>query len=172
MDKPIATETNAQTIATEEGQKVIIPTEDDLEAKNIALEVEKHRLIEESANYKLAYLKEKSKRNKTDEDDAEEDVEDKMRRIANETLANSRIAEIAYEQDQIIKKALKENKELKLAQLNKPTSTSTSAGGHTESIPVKDTLVTQDQMTAFKAKGWTDKDIERYKKNLQKYGGR
>ena len=170
MEEKKAIEANAEAIAPQEEVKVLTPTEEDLEARNKALEDEKARLIEESANYKMAYLKEKSKK-KEDFEEGEND-EDKMRRIAQETLADSRLAEIAMEQDAIIKKALKENKELKLAHLNKTNTPPAAVGTHTEGIEVKDTMVTPEQMTAFKAKGWTDKDIERYKKNLLRYGGR
>lgn len=141
---------------------------DDSEARIATLETEKAKLIEESANYRLGLLKEKAKnRNEV----FDEDEDDRMRHIAQETLANSRLAEIAREQDDIIKKALKENKELKLARLNK-TEPAAAVGTHSEGTPVRDTAVTADQMAAFKARGWTDKDIERYKKNLQKYSGR
>ena len=156
-DEVRATETKEEPIAT--------PAEvEDLGAKVEALEAEKAKLIEEGANYKLAYLKEHNKNRQTPED---EDEEAKIRRIAQETLANSRLAEIAREQDALIKKALKENKELKLAVANKadiPVSTTT----HSEGQPEKDTLVTAEQLAAFKARGWTDKDIERYKRNLLK----
>lgn len=154
MDETKGTETIIETI----------PPQEDAEAKVAALQAEKNKLIEESANYKMAYLKEKSKSKNDDEDD-----EDKMRRIAQETLAGSRLAEINREQDAIIQKALKENKELKLAQMNK-TVTSAATTTHSEGEKVKDTLVTSDQIAAFKAKGWSDKDIERYKKNLLRYG--
>jgi hypothetical protein len=82
------------------------------------------------------------------------------------------LAQIAQEQEAIIKKALKENKELKLANLNKTKVPPASVGSHNESIPATDTSITPEQMSAFKARGWSDKDIERYKKNLRKYGGR
>lgn len=169
MDK--TTETNAQPIVTEETAKVIaVDSNEDLEAKVTALEAEKARLIEEKSNYQVAYLKEKKR--KEDDDDEPISGSDEMRRIAREELANSRLVEIAQQQDEIIKKALKENKELKLAHLNKTNTPLASIGTHSESQPVKDTLVTPEQMSAFKARGWTDKDIERYKKNLQKYSGR
>lgn len=171
MDKETkTTETNAETIVPQEEVKVVASTEDDTEAKIKALEEQKARLIEESANYKVAYLKEKSKRQDSSDTD-EEDIDEKVRRITAETLANSRLAEIAQEQDALIKKALKENKELKLAQLNKqdiPASTTVS----TETQSVQDTMVTPDQMKAFKSRGWSDKDIERYKRNLNRYGTR
>lgn len=167
MEEKPATEANVPPIAVEETGKVLPETQDDLEAKNKALEDEKSRLIVESANYKMAYLKEKS-RKKDEFGDDDEDSDDKIRRITQETLANSRLAEIAREQDEIIKKALRENKELKLAQLNKTGIPPATMGTHSEAPKVMDTLVTPEQMSAFKAKGWSDKDIERYKRNLQK----
>lgn len=161
IEEKKATETIAETIAPQE----TVTATDDAEARIAALEDEKATLIQNEANYKIAYLKEKSKNREPDPDESEEE---KIRRITTETIANSRLADIAREQDSIIQKALKENKELKLAQLNKtdiPASTTT----HTEGQRVTDTLVTPEQMLAFKAKGWSDKDIERYKKNLVKY---
>jgi hypothetical protein len=86
-----AIEANAPAIAPKEETKVKVSTEIDYEARNATLEAEKAKLIEESANYKLAYLKEKN-RKKEDIDSGEEDDDSRMRRIANETLANSRLA--------------------------------------------------------------------------------
>lgn len=146
MDTP-ATETIVPTIAPEE----------DLEAKLAQLETEKE-------NYRKAYLKEAAK---TRVEPADEDEDDKINRKVNEALANSKLADIAREQDEIIKKALKENKELKLAQLNKTTPPA-AVGAHSESTPVTDTLVTSDQMAQFKSWGWDDKKIQAYKSNLLK----
>lgn len=140
-------------------------TETDAEARIAALEAEKARLIEESANYKLGMLKAKGK---VKPENLDEDAEEKMRRIAHETLAESRLVAIAQEQDGIIQKALKENKELKLALSSKTTTAPASMGTHSEGLRVMDTTITPDQQAAFKSRGWTDKDIERYKKNLQK----
>jgi len=163
MAETTGTETNAAVIPPQETVKVAVT--EDLEAKVAALEAEKAKLIEEGANYRVAYLKEANK-NKVSVTDEDED--DKIRRIAQETLNSSRLAEIAREQDALIKKALKENKELKLAQMNKTDiPVSTTASTETSAV-VRDTLVTPDQIAAFKARGWSDKDIERYKRNLQK----
>ncbi len=162
MDTTI--ETNVQAIVPAEPAKVLDESED-LEAKIASLEVEK-------SNYKMAYLKEKSKKASVIEDEIDESDDDKISRKVREEIANSRLTQIALEQDTLIKKALKENKELKLAQLNRTGTPPATVGTHQESQPVRDTIVTPDQMSAFKAKGWSDKDIERYKKNLQKYGGR
>ena len=169
-----AIETNVPVIATE-GVVTKNPTmtEEDLEAKNLALEEEKSRLLEEKENYKKAYLKERRKKEEfVSDDEVPMDEEDKLRKIAREEMSNSRLAEIAREQDLIIKKALRENKELKLANLNKTNNSPTSVGTHSESIPVTSTLITPEQMAYFKQRGWSEKDIERYKKNLQKGGGR
>ena len=168
MDKETTVNTN-QSAVTETGETSATPIiNDDAETRIAALEAEKARLVEESSNWKVAALKYKSKAKEAPVED--EDDEDKMRRIASETLANSRLVDIAREQDDIIKRALKENKELKLAQLNKTAATPSAAlGSHSEGQGVKDTLVSPDQMAAFKSRGWTEKDIERYKNNLKKY---
>lgn len=159
------TEANAESIVTPEEVRVLPPTEEDLEAKVLALEAEKALHIEEAANYKMAYLKEKSKKTEFFEDESEED---RLRRITREEIANSRLSQIDRDKDEIYKKALRENKELKLAQLNRTGTPPASLGTHTEGYQVKDTLVTPEQLTAFKARGWSDKDIEKYKRNLQK----
>ncbi len=172
MDKDnnaVNTNTSAATSDATNVNPVVAPNED-YETKIEQLETEKASLITETANWKMAALKAKSKsREVLDEDETEED---KMRRIAAETLASSRLAEITREQDAIIKKALKENKELKLAHLNKPNGLPTGVGSHTESKAVQDTMVTPEQLESFKKMKWTEKDIERYKNNLKRYGGR
>lgn len=147
-----------------------LSAEDDAEARFAALTAERDKALEEAANYKLGMLKAKAKADPDETDD------ERMRRIAADAVADSRLAEIAREQDAIIKRALKENKELKLAKLSEKKDPSGSMGTHSEGTQVTDTLVTPEQLAAFKARGWTDKDIERYKKNYQKYspgiGGR
>jgi len=161
MDEVTPAVNTTESAAT---QTVVV---DDNEAKIAALEEEKAKLTVEAANWKVAALKAKDKAKESGEDDEDE----RMTAIAQRALADSRLAEIAREQQAIIEKALKENKELKLARLNK-TEPAAAVGTHSEGTPVRDTLVTPEQMAAFKARGWTDKDIERYKKNLQKYSGR
>lgn len=152
------TETNAEPITTQE-VKVIV---EDLEAKNAMLEAEKAKIAEKAENYRLAYLKEKNK------PQVDQDEDEKMRLIAQEAVERSHLAEVVKEQQLVIAKALKENKELKIAQANK-TDVSLSTTSHSEpGAVVRDTLVTKEQMDAFKARGWSDKDIDRYKKNLLK----
>lgn len=132
------------------------------------LEAEKAVILEREANYKVAYLKEVDKNKQLGNPDNETD-EERIRRITREELAKKEIARIDTEKEELLKKALKENKELKLAIQNKAPANPTGGGGSTEHPNVQDTLITPEQMAAFKARGWTEKDIERYKKNLQRY---
>lgn len=132
--------------------------EEDNQARYSQLEKEKN-------DYREAFLKEKAK-NKEAHIDMSED--EKMRAIVAETLAESHLADIAREQQLIIEKALKENKELKLSNLNKNNTPPAAVGSPSEPVtPVRDTAVSADQLAFFKSKGWSDKDIERYKKNLR-----
>lgn len=165
MAKEEAVNTN-QPAAVDEAQ-VVTPVED-YEVQLAAKEAEIARLTEEGANWKVAALKAKSKQ-RAEEPNPYETEEEKFRRIAREELAESNLVRLNAEKDALIAKALKENKELKLANLNK-SGVPASVGSHNESQPVRDTLVTQEQLAAFKARGWSDKDIERYKKNLIRYG--
>lgn len=138
-----------------------IPAQEDLEAKVATLESEKAKIMEEAANYKAAYIKAKAGGN--------EDEDDRIRRISQEVIASSRIADINKELEATTRKALHDLKEAKIALANRtdiPVSTTT----HSEGQPVRDTLVTPEQMAQFKAMGKTDKWIENYKRNLLKNG--
>ncbi len=152
---------------TEEKDQAIVPDEN--ETKIAALEAEKAKLIEEGSNYRLAYLKEKRK---NEGPDIEETEEEKTRRIIREELAAGRMTEIDKEKEALIQKTIRENKELKLALSNKGGTHESTTSHSEQDKKVMDTLVTPEQLVAFKARGWTDKDIERYKRNLIKYGGR
>jgi hypothetical protein len=151
-------------------QETVIPTvqtQEDYEAKIAALDADKAKAIEEAANWKVAALKNKGKLPDTDESE-----EERIARIVAEKLSTNKVEAIDTEKDALLKKMAKENKELKLANLNKTNMPPASIGSHSEAQPVKDTVITQEQLDAFKKRGWTEKDIERYKKNLGRYGGR
>lgn len=169
MSENHATEEEAQKIAAEQAAKEAAekaaqePTEAEKRIKE--LEDEKAAVLVREANYKAAYLKEKRKNETTGE--IEETPEELARRVTREELANAQIGRIDAERETVYQQTLKENRELKLAQMNK-TTVATAPGSHTESRPVSDTLVTPEQIEAFKRMNWSDKDIERYKKNLQK----
>lgn len=153
-----ATEATAAPIAPQEDTTPVL---DDVEARFQQLEDEKE-------NYRKAYLKAVGKPKEEQEEPVLDDEENKMMRVAQKVLADSRLAEINREQDALIKKTLKENKELKLANLNSKQPP-TAMGTHSEEQGVRDTLITPDQMNHFKnVLKWDDAKIERYKKNLLK----
>jgi hypothetical protein len=165
-----AAEANALATAQEEARKKKeeddkknLPTESEL--KILSLEKEKEEILVREANYKIAYLKEKKKNEVFDPNETDDE---RIRRITREELANTRLAQIDTEKEALLQKTIKENKELKLVIQNKIPD-KPSGGGHNEHIEVQSTSVTPEQLAAFKAKGWSDKDIERYKKNLQRY---
>lgn len=177
MDKDTNAVNTPPAAAPEKTEAPTVVTEISADETRIAeLETANAKLVEESANWKLAALKYKQERKSPEfVDTNEESEEDKIRRIAKEEarkeLIDEQITKNNAEKDALLKKLAKENKELKLANANKGTPP-VSVGSHSESQPVSDTLITPDQLKAFQARGWTDKDIERYKKNLKKYGGR
>lgn len=166
MDKDkTTTETNVPPIVTEDSAS-------DAETRIADLEKEKVKLVGERANYQIAYLKEKEKNKNKGSESSEDFEEEKLRRIVREETANSRIAQIDTEKDTLVKNLLKENKELKLAHLNK-TSVSSTRSSSTETSGVRDTMVTPEQEQYFRNNlKWTDKDIETYKKRLVKQGVR
>lgn len=159
----VNTDQSAATGNTE--TSTVETTTDDAEARIAQLEADKAKLIVESANYKLGMLKAKNKAPENFEDEGEEE---RIARIVQEKLAETKIAQIDTEKDTLIKKTLRENKELKLALSNKTKDPAAALGTHSEGQAVRDTSITPEQMEAFKKMGWTDKEIERYKTNLKK----
>lgn len=149
----------------------VTPTEakGEAEAYIAQLEDQRNKAIEEAANYKLGMLKAKGK---ALEDYGDETEDERIARIVSEKLAETKIAQIDQAKEDYYKKLARENAELKLAQLNKTNLPPASIGTHSESIGVSDTLVTPEQIAAFKARGWTDKDIEKYKRNYQRQVGK
>lgn len=160
-EKKETIETNVETI--------VPPEKTEAEIKIEALELEKANLIEQKENYRLAYLKADKKNGDINPDESEED---KLRRIVREETADNRLTQIDKEKEELLKKTLKENGELKLALKNKPEIPG-STNNHTESVKVSDNVITPQQEEYFrKTLKWTDKDIENYKRNRSKQGNR
>lgn len=171
MDKEKQAVNTTDPAAGQKTEPVAPVTPSDAEARLAVLAAEKAKAIEEAANWKIAALKAKSK-NKEGIIDDEEAEKERIASVVQEELAKARISAIDTERETLLKKTLQENKELKLAQLNKSNMPPASVGAHSEGQSVQDTSVTTEQLSAFKARGWSDKDIERYKKNLRRYATR
>ncbi len=171
----MSTDTTTKTIDGQPvvAEPVVIPAADekgDVEARIAQLEADKAKAIEEAANYKLAFLKQKGKKPSEVILPEDETEEERIRRIVREENATKQIAAIDAEKEALLAKAVKENKELKLALQNKGNLPASDTS-HNQTIKVPDTQITPEQLAAFKARGWTDKDIERYKVNLAKRAG-
>lgn len=160
-DKP-ATTVNTTPPAVVENVPVVVPAED-----YEAILVKKD---EEIANWKAAALKFKGK-SKPGSSDPDEDEDDKISRKVEEALANSSLAKAQAEKDALIASMARQLKEAKLALLNKPGVPASTGSSNEVTSQVRDTLVTPEQLAFFKSKGWDDKTIENYKKNLLR-GGR
>lgn len=153
-----------QPAAVEPKLETFAISNEDLAEKVKTLEAEKAQAIEEGANWKLAFFKKNGK-----QDVSELTEEERFRLIAREEATLVKVGELDSQKEATLSKALKENKELKLALSGKAIISPASIGTHTEAPVVSDTLVTPTQIEAFKKRGWTDKDIERYKKNLRRH---
>lgn len=139
----------------------------DLEAELASKDAEIERIREERENYKRGMLKAKGK---LPEEDVEETVEETIRRITREELLNSQQAKAQAEKDALIQKALRENKELKLALKNRSNLTPSGGSAGPEKEVIKDNTFSTDQIKDIKAKfpHWTDKEIEQFKQNLNR----
>jgi len=171
--KTTATETKTEKIATQQ-ESVVAPTatQIDFEAVLAEKDAELAQIGKEKENYRKAYLKKAGALSTDKETDnpESETTEDKMRRIAREELLSTREAQIQAEKDEIHKKSLKRIKELEVALKNRGQITSPSGQGSNQDKPESqvDDYLSNEQLTALKAKGWDDKKIETFKQNAKK----
>lgn len=157
VEKPQGVETPVA-----EAPKLQEPNYEELLAEK---EAELQKAQEERDNYRRGMLKAKGKVQEETFSEEESD-EDKMRRIAREEALSIREQMIQREKDDLIKKALKENSELKIALKNKAQLTPASGASADSSPDVKDTYWSPEQIASLKAMGV---DPEKVKGNVQKY---
>jgi hypothetical protein len=117
------------------------------------------KLQSDNENYKKGILRAKGKLPPEDED-------------IEENPASVKIAEELVEQNKQIlamnEKLVRDTKELRIALQNKAQISNTTPGTGSDPAPFKapDNLVSPQQLTYFKSRGWSDTKIEAYKKNL------
>lgn len=164
-----AVKTDVQPAAAVEKTETSQTEEVDYEAMLNEKDVELAKLREEKENYRKGLLKAKGKLPE-DDDKSSNDEDDKFRRIVREEMLTSREAQIQSEKDALIIASAKKVKELTLALKNRQQITNTSApGSNQEKGEVKtDNFFSSEQINSLKAKGWSDKKIEEFKKNLAK----
>lgn len=127
---------------------------------------EQLKTAEERDNYKKGLLKAKGK---LPDDEIIEEDDDRVRRIVIEQMAESKSAQIEKAKEDLIKKTLLDNAELRKALANKSQISDTPPGSSVDNPPVKaDGLLTKEQTAYFKSKGWSDAKIKAYAQNYAK----
>jgi len=157
-----ATETKTETIATQQ--------EVDYEALLKQKNEELAQVAKEKENYRKAYLKNVKPEEKESDSSSPEDMEAFIERKVQEKFLATKEAQLQAEKDLAITGLARRNKELEVALKNRGQITSTSAGGSNLDKPEVNTnpYFSNEQIQAFKAKGWSDEKIEMAKKNMQK----
>ncbi len=142
------------------------PSDIDYQKEYQTLLEEQLKTAEERDNYKKGLLKAKGKL----PDDELEEEDDRIRRIVADTIASTKSAQIEQAKEELIRKTLADNAELKKALANKEQIPTTTPGSSVDNPPFKtnDQLLSKEQIAYFKSKGWSDKKIEEYKQNYAK----
>ena len=156
-------------VAAPQQEKVVTPqetTEVDYEKLLADKDTELNIVREKKEQYRKGLLKAKGKL--PEDDDLEESLDDKVSRLVKEQILSTRESQVQAEKDALVTTLAKKNKELTLALKNRSQVTDTSASGSNQDKPdVKvDSFFSKEQISSFKAKGWSDKKIEDLKQNM------
>lgn len=166
----ITTQTSSEVASTEQGVETLqsIAPGIDYEAQSNALVEELARVEQEKENYKRAALKAKGKL-PDDQEDQGNDLEALIEKKVEEKFILSRETQLRKQQEELIQKALRENKELKRALQAKSQVSNMSMGSAGSSTQeVSDGVLSKDQIQTLKSKGWDDAKIQKFKENLSK----
>ena len=170
-NKPVETKVADAGTATE---TVVTPTTTEVDSETLLAQkdAEIAKITEERENYRKGMLKAKGKLPEESEldDSAPEGMEALIDRKVQEKFLSTKEAQLQAEKDALIKATMKRNKELELALKNRGQITSTSGQGSNQDRPEGkvDNILSNDQINSLKAKGWDDKKIESFKKNMSK----
>lgn len=163
---------STDTVETKAETAVAQPenTEVDYEAELAKKDAEIAKIAQEKENYRRGMLKAKGKL--PDEDDNssnDEDLDAKIDRKVEERLLASREAQVLAEKDALVIASAKKIKELSLALKNRnQVSSSSGQGSNQDRQEVRtDSTLSEDQINSLRSKGWDDKKIEAFKKNLK-----
>lgn len=174
MNKETNTVETKIEVAVPQQEKVESPvsTEVDYEALLAQKDSELQKVRDEKENYRKGMLKAKGKIPEENQSDADEpeDLDTIIDRKVQEKLLSTKEAQIQAEKDAAYKAVLKRNKELEVALRNRGQITSSAGVGSNQEKPEGkvDNVLSNDQIANLKAKGWDDKKIEEFKKNLTK----
>lgn len=147
-------------------------SEVDYEALLAQKDAEIAQVRTEKDNYRKGLLKAKGKLPEDVDLDSStpEGMDALIDRKVQEKFLSTKEAQLHAEKEATLKAVLKRNKELEVALKNRgQISTTSGAGSNEDKAEVKtDKVLSADQINSLKAKGWDDKKIEAFKKNLNK----
>ncbi len=171
-EQTTATETKVETIATQP-EVVTTPTvtEVDFEAELAKKDAVIQQIRTEKENYRRAYLKEaKGQPEEDDNSSKDEDLDARIDRKVQERLLATKEAQALAEKDALVIASAKKIKELTLALKNRGQISSSSGIGSNQDKPEarNDNVLSNDQISALKARGFDDKKIEEFKRNLSR----
>lgn len=146
----------------------------DYEAVVSQLLDENKKLATERENYRKGMLQAKGKTPKEAQATMEtaEDLDAMIDRKVQEKMLGTQQVIAAQKLEETVKSMAKQLKEAKLALANKAgASTTVQPNGSSDLKPTTDNFFSPEKLAALKAKGWDDKKIEMFKKNLAKARG-
>lgn len=109
----------------------------------------------ERENYKKGMLKAKGKLETDETEEIEGGTSEKKDTTSSELIG-------------LVKTLLEKNNELAVASANRSQIATSSQGGSSEAkVEVSDNLLSADQISNLKARGWDDKKIARFKENVK-----
>lgn len=154
QEKAIAPQTN---IAEVDYEKLLADKEAEIKQTRI-----------EKENYRKGMLKANGKLPDDVDDAPSKNWREEARQIAREEFLVTQEGKLQAEKDSLINEALRQNKELQTALKNRgQMGSGTASGSNQDRFESKvDTVLSNDQLNALRAKGWDEKKIEAFKKNL------
>lgn len=164
-----AVEVKKETAAPSEETVTRETVEVDYEAELKKKDDELVKIREEKENYKRGLLKAKGKIPDEDDNSSNDDetLDAKIDRKVQERLLATKEAQILAEKDAVILAQSRKLKELSLAVKNRSQISNSGQGSNQEMPePRKDNILSNDQISSLKTKGWSDEKIEAFKKNL------
>lgn len=175
-EKSKAVEIKVQTAATEQEVKKVENTasdsQDDLELQLAATEEALKQSLSERDNYKRGLLKAKGKVQEESVDDVpDEKLEAIIDRKVQERLYDTKVVELQRQKDTLLNKAVKENKELKIALKNRSQIQNASTGTSADLSETKSPFFSQEQLAEIERRSkmiGVKIDPEKVKANLLK----
>ncbi len=168
-NKNNAVEAKNQSAATDQGANAQpTPAEKEVDYEQVLTAArERTRALEDQvANLRVGILKAKGKLPTDEEDNLDpKQLDVLVEQKVKEALLSQELEKARTYESSEVSRLAKRTKELELALKNRPHVSPTAVGSHSEG-PIVSGSYSKEEQDMFKAKGWDDKKIQAYKKNL------